>query len=214
MTIFKRMTTSIWASVDRIVTQMENHEALVDASIAEIQRSAAKAKVSLNRVQTDGEKMRARIEENEKARGAWEQRAVRCAKEDEAKALECLKKRNALTRQIETLRVQETEHRNVETQLAADLEAIEKNLRELRVKRNVLKTRESRADALSVLHGDDSRLVGEIGNILDRWEARVQTSEYEGFCSETARDPLEHAFDTEEEAVSLRADLQNLISNQ
>ena len=212
MTIFKRMTTSIWASVDRIVTQMENHEALVDASISEIQRSAAKAKVALSRVQSDGEKMRSRIDENERMRKAWEERALRCAKEDEAKALECLKKRNALTRQLELLQRQLTEHEHVETHLASDIEEIEKNLRELRIKRNVLKTRQSRADALAVMHGDDSRLVGEIGNILERWETHVQTSEYEGLCSENTSDPLEREFDTEEEAKALRAELHELLN--
>ncbi len=212
MAMLKRMTTSIWASVDRIVTQMENHEALVEASIEEIQRSSAKAKVSLARVRNDGQKMRDRIVELENTQKTWEERALSCAKTDEAKAVECIKRRNSANRQKEALLKQETEHKKVEKLLTDDLNAIEKKLQELRVKRNILKTRQSRAEALSMLHGDDSRMVSEIGSILDRWETRVMESEYSGSCCEKGDDALDREFVSAEEEADLKAELADLVS--
>ena len=93
MKTIKRITTSLCANFDWAITQIENHEALVNVAMRDIQHAGAKAQGQLNRVRKDGEQMRAKLADLKSAEALWADRAVRCAAVDEGKALECVKRR-------------------------------------------------------------------------------------------------------------------------
>ena len=93
MSLFRRISTSITSTVDRAVSKVENHDAIINSALRDTQQAAARSRVRLARVRKDGENLRTRRGELELAVTRWTDRAKKIATEDEAKALECLRRR-------------------------------------------------------------------------------------------------------------------------
>ena len=208
MRTIKRLTTSLIANFDWAVTQFENHEALVSAAIREIQHAGAKARVQLSRVRQDGEKMRSRLSELRKSDSLWEERALSCAASDQARALECLKRRKRVRAEAAEIEGRLEHHDRLERDLANDLEAVDRRIEDLKHKRNTLRTRESTAEALSAMQSHDTGLITELDGVLDRWEIKVATYEREDSPPVTLQ--FEREFESEEEGALLKIELESL----
>lgn len=204
MKSLKRMTSSIVASFDWMVSQVENHESLVNSAIKEVQESGAKARVQLKRVQQDGKNMRKRLSELRDADEKWRERAITIADIDEKRALECLRRRKRVQKEITDLEVQEREHAKLEKQLSEDLTLIDDRLIALRQQRNLLRTRQSRAEALTALKENDSHIISEIDDIFDRWETKVAEYEIQANCNSKSYDDFETEFVSTEEEAELK----------
>jgi phage shock protein A len=214
MKAIRRITTSLCANFDWAVTQIENHEALVNAALREIQHSGAKAKVQLARVRKDGERMRQKIDQLKESDQLWAERAIRCNGLDQTKALECLKRRKKAQAEVHELELQVAAHVRLEEDLTRDLESIEKRIEELKRKRNSLRSRESTAEALSALQSQDLGLIDELDDVFDRWEIRVSEYESHDHILSPKSKSLEAEFETEEEHVQLKAELEALIAER
>lgn len=208
----KRIAASISSSFDWLIGQVENHEALVDAAIADVNHSGAKAKAQLSRVVADGKSMRKRLVELKDAEEQWRERAKKAAAEDEAKALECVRRLKKVQNEAAQLEEQEREHAKMEKQLRVDLSGIEERLGQLKRQRNLMRTRQTRAEALKSLRSGDSELITEIDDIFERWESKVNEYESLACCNGESVDPLEEEFVHEEEAKDLRAALSDLLN--
>ncbi|RIL07850.1 MAG: hypothetical protein DCC75_09700 [Proteobacteria bacterium] len=212
MKTLRRWSTSIVASIDAMVCQVQNHEALVNAAIKEVHETAARAKVQIARVRADGAQMRKRLSEMRQEYEIWQERAVKVAGADQAKALECLRRKKRLAKQISSLEVEERGHSKHEKQLADDLVRIEERLNQLRHQRNMLRSRQTRAEALSALQGNDAVVLSEIDEILDRWEIKVTQYEMQGDCNSSSVDALASDFAGEEEDTALQLELNQLMA--
>ena len=208
MKTVRRWAASIVASFDSVITQVENHDALVQSAIREVQEAAARAKVQLGRVRHDGQQLRKRMLELREQEELWQARAKESA--DESKALECLKRRKRILVQLASLEEREREHAAIERQLVSDLSSVDERLRSLKEQRNLMRTRQSRAEALSAASGADSATIGEIDEIFERWETKVSEYEIRGSCDVRSSDALEEEFLTSEEESELRAELASL----
>ena len=91
-------TAGLLSRVDWMVTQVENHEALAQSAIRDVQRAAARAKVQLAKVRKDGRALRDQLAEAREAEATWRERAQRTASEDEERAVECLRRSKAASR--------------------------------------------------------------------------------------------------------------------
>lgn len=211
MKSLRRLTASIMASFEGVVGQLENHEALVTASIREAELAASRARAQLSRVQRDGAGLRKRIEELREQAGLWEDRAKKSLSIDQERALECVRRRQRASAHAEKLEVQAHDHLKLERQLAADLRIVDEKLIALRQQRNIMRTRESRAEALKLVHAADSSAIGELDDIFDRWEARIVTSEDQsrGISADDG-DDLSEQFESQEEREKLIAELTSL----
>lgn len=214
MKTIRRITTGLFANFDWAVTQIENHEALVNAAMREIQHAASKAKVQLARVKQDGERMRQRVETLRESEALWAERAVRCSALDQAKALECLRRRKKTLAEIAELETQLKNHARLEEDLCKDLENIERRIEELRRKRNTLRTRESTAEALAAFQTQDAGLIAELDDVFDRWEIKVGSYETISSCSSGAERALDAEFAGAEEENALKAELDALVASQ
>lgn len=212
MSTIRRWTAGLVTSFDSMISQVENHEALVNASIKEVQQAGARAKVQIGRVRTDGQMMRRRLSELKNQEEQWTERALRTAAIDEAKAVQCVKRKKRIEREIAELETQILGHNKLEKQLSSDLALIDDKLTRLRQQRNLLRTRQSRAEALKTLQQDDSGIISEIDDIFERWEIKV--AEYEAGAQAPMRgaDELEQDFATEEEREELKTALQELVA--
>ena len=212
MNTLRRWTTTVVASFDQMLSQIENHEALITSAIRDVQESAGRANAQLARVRRDGTAMRQRIEELRRQHEQWTERAVKTAALDEAKAIECLRRKKKLETDIADLETHEREHARSEKQLTADIAQIGERLAKLKQQRNLMRTRQSRAEAVALLQQEDSHVLGEIDEIFDRWEAKV--AQYETLPSALATDQLEEEFVSAEEQVNLKAELEALIQQK
>lgn len=213
MKSLRRFTASIVSSFDAVVGQLENHEALVASAIRDAEEAAGRAKGQLGRVQKDGVNMRRKLQETRDQAELWEGRAKKCSHINEQKALECLRRRQKLLKQAGQMEEQSVQHHKLEKQLGNDLIAIQEKLVALRQQRNLLRTRQSRAEALRLVQSCDSAAMGEIDDIFDRWEARISASEELGFSSRAAPDDsLNQEFISSEEEHELKALLATLVA--
>lgn len=209
MNIFTRVTTRVASSFDWVMNQIENHDALVQAAIREVQESGVKARIQLGRVQADGRKMEARKQTLEEQIVLWTERAKRSAAEDEKAALECVRRRREAEREKKALVDQLTQHRTFADQLAKDLRGLEGKLDELKRKRNAFSAKQHRADAVRAGQLSEFGTVSEIDEIFERWEEKL--GEYD--LSIAPKDELAEQFETEEESETLRTELKTILEN-
>jgi len=214
MKTLRRLTTTIVSSFDWMISQVENHDALVDAAIREVQQAGARATVQLKKVRQDGLNMRKRLQDLREAQELWSSRALQTAGVDEKRAIECLRRKKRTELEIASLEEEERQHAKIEKQLGIDLRLVEEKLETLKSQRNLLRTRQSRAEALRAAQGQDSSLIGEIDGILERWESKV--GEYEAMTerSRDREDDFTHEFVTAEEESALKEELARLIGAQ
>ena len=210
MSLFKRISTTVSTSVERAVSKVENHDAIINAALRETQQAAARSRVRLARVQKDGQSLRARRKELKKAISQWTERARAAAESDERKALECLRRKNECETQLGTLEDSIDKHGDLEERVTENLKKIEDRIGEVSHQRNVMRSRQSVADAMRVINNIEGVSYGEIEDTFDRWE--VNLGETEILMGATGiKDPLETAFLAEEDEAELRAELADLL---
>lgn len=111
MNIFKRVFTSVSASMDDVVNKVENHDAIVESMIKQSRQAAANTRVRLARVQSDGKLLDSQLVKLQQQSKAWQSRAIESAATDENKALHCLKRKKQIDLDLERLDNTITEHK-------------------------------------------------------------------------------------------------------
>jgi phage shock protein A len=208
MARFKRWTHGFVASIDSMIVQVENHEALASSALRELEQGVARSKVQLMRVERDGLALKQALSDEREAALRWRDRARR--EEHEARGLECLRRHKRCEARVKELTDNQAEHERIEQQLKRDVQTLERRLLELRQQRNTMRTRQSRAEAFSVAQGAGESDNGEIGQIFERWETRVAETEVASGCLVASVDGLEEEFLDAEEAASLKLELAEL----
>jgi phage shock protein A len=208
MARFKRWTHGFVASIDSMIVQVENHEAQAASALRDLEQGVARSKVQLSRVERDGRAMKQALEEEVEAAARWRDRARR--EEQEARALECLRRHKRAESRSRELKESFTEHERIEQQLKRDVQTLERRLLELRQQRNTMRTRQSRADAFGVAQAQGDLESSEIGQIFERWETRIAESEVQSGCLVASVDSFDEEFLDVEEAASLKLELAEL----
>ncbi len=213
MSIFKRISATFTASVDNVVSKVENHDAIIDASIKECRQAAARTRVRLSKVQRDGEQMRQQYERSKDDISLWQKRAVETAQSDQQKALQCVKRKQTAEKDLERLQESLNQHRETERRVGENLKAIESRVGQITQQRNTMRTRQSAAEAARII----SRLEGDQGDgieeTFDRWESALIENE---ISTEVVmeRDPLETEFVAQEEEADLKVELDKLTGSK
>jgi phage shock protein A len=100
------------------------------------------------------------------------------------------------------------------SELAGQVEQAETRLSEVVERRNLLRTRDSRAEALGILSEKSSFLDSDLENIFERWEERVTTTELSSECGLGTDDPLAHELTKDEELLDLRSELSEMLADE
>lgn len=209
MSIFKRLSATLFSRVDSVVSEIENHDAIIEASIRDNKHALAKAKVRFNRLQADGRRLQQRLEELQAAEAQWERRAKDQAEHDEQTALQCLQRRRECRKRAAQVENMLAEHRQAESRLAGELETMEGRIREINQQRSLLRTRQSTADAMRTFKAIEDCSYIDIEDTFEKWEVRVTEAELASGELE-AVDDLERRFIDAEELVGLQAELKDL----
>lgn len=213
MRIFTRISTSVMAALDRAVSTMENHDALVEAAINEVRQAIGQARARFHRVQSDSERLRARIAALRGTAEQWAERAVQAGVSEDT-ALECLRRRRDCGIQIAQSEDLLRQQQSLSGRLHETLSRMESRLRELQRQRDDLRTREAAAEVLRVgetFQGNSA--AADIDRTLERWDAKIAADELVVEPSADV-DTLERSFLADEERASLRDELRRLQSGQ
>jgi phage shock protein A len=213
MSIFKRLSATFSSRVDQMVSQVENHDAVVEVAIKESRQATAKAKVRLARVQRDGELLRNKISQLQNDATLWTNRAREMAHKDEDKALECVRRRKLCQKQLEQYTQALKKHEALEQRLAQDINAAERKLAEMNQQRNLMRTRQSAAQALNSISGVDETVALDVAEAFERWEVKVTESELE-VGTVDSMDLLEQEFLKAEDKQTLQAELEQLLAEK
>ncbi len=214
MSLIRRISATLTSSVDRAVSKVENHDAIVNAALRDTQQAAARSRVRLERVRKDGLALKNRYESLQNAESRWTERARNVAASDEAKALECLRRRRECESQLRNLRGSIEKHDELEARITEQVKKIDARIGEVSHQRNMMRSRQSVAEAMRVIHNIEGVSYGEIEDTFDRWEINLGETEIL-VGANTLSDPLDSAFLAEEDNEALRAELDALIgSNQ
>jgi phage shock protein A len=76
MSLFKRITATLTTRVNHLVGELENLDAVVACGLAEMRQAYAKAKVRHDRMSSEGERLRRKLEGLQEDMAAWRERAV------------------------------------------------------------------------------------------------------------------------------------------
>ncbi len=212
MSLIRRISTSITSSVDRAVSRVENHDAIIDAALRDTQQAAARSRVRLERVRKDGHNLRSRRTNLRQAVGRWTERARKTAAGDEAKALECLRRRKDCEAQLERLEVSIEKHDELELRITEQVKKIETRIGEIAQQRNMMRSRQSVADAMRTINNIEGVSYGEIEDTFDRWEINLGETEIL-MGAMTDKYTLESEFIAEEDLAELRIELDELLES-
>jgi phage shock protein A len=208
MARIKRWTHGFVASIDSMIVQVENHEALATSALCDLEKGVARSKVQLMRVERDGRALQQALDDEREAALRWRERARR--EEDAARGLECLRRHKRSESRVRELALNQAEHERIEAHLRRDVQTLERRLIELRQQRNTMRTRQSRAEAFNAVQGSGDAQNGEIGEIFERWETRVAESEVASGCLVAGVDSFDEEFLDAEEEASLKLELRAL----
>ena len=211
MSIFSRLQATISASLDNAVSQVENHDAVVEAALKDARTAAARARVRLARVQKEEANMHTKLGELQTMHQKWTDRAISSAEQDESQALECVKRRNACEQQISQTKEAIVRHKELERNVGSSVDRIEQRITDLTQQRNLMRSRHSAADALRVINKIEGDCAEGIDDTFERWEMLVAETEYMAGGT-TNVDTLNETFTQAEDAESLKADLAELLS--
>lgn len=213
MSLFKRLSATLVSRMDQVVGEIENHDAVVQATLNEQRRRIAQAKVRLSQVQRDAAQLSSQLQEQQAAERRWKLRAVESAKQDEAKALECIRRRHHCQHQIERLNTSLQQYQQTATRLAKDITHSEERLTEMTQKHNLMRARQSSSEALNAVAQTIGDSAQQMDDAFDRWEMLITQQEMMR-GEHTLIDPLEQEFTLQEDEEALRDELQNLLSKE
>ena len=204
MKLIKRLTTSISATLDSAVGQLENHDAIVEATIKQTRQSVAKTKARINTLRQQLNAYESQLKEAQEQFALWTERAAKLADTDQAKALQCVARRNQYEAEIGRLTTAADQQRDLIRDVTHNLTKLQVKLDEMTQKHNLMRSRQTVADvnrAVATVSNDES-----ISETFERWESAVLEHEF-AVSDACARDSLDVELTREEDEAALLAQL-------
>lgn len=217
MSIFKRITATLHASVDKTVASIENHDAIIQATLATSRRSVAQAKVKLSRVQADGSKQALHITELNQRIDLWTTRAKAIANTDREKALDCLKQRRADQTQLENARQSLNKHQEMTQRMEDKVRSLQQRVADLQQQHTELQSRDTVSRATNQLDAIEHSPGLNVNDTFDRWEVSIQEREAQVNAHNHVADAptsLHDELNVQEQKIALDVELEALLRAQ
>ncbi|MCP3669412.1 MAG: hypothetical protein GY814_03040 [Gammaproteobacteria bacterium] len=213
MSIIKRISTTLFSKIDHVVGEIENHDALIQATIKEQRKKIAAAKVQHARLQGAQQRIQEQISQLTAEERQWAERAIKEAERDPSQAMACMQRRQQAQNQIKQLGQSRDEYQKAAEKMAQDLSHSDSDLRSMKQKHELLRSRQTSADALTVISDMDHTHTDELESSFDRWEIKISQAEIMADSYEPV-DTLEQAYINEENQQALSIELEELIAKE
>ncbi|MFK5947748.1 MAG: hypothetical protein QM500_03125 [Methylococcales bacterium] len=209
MNSLKRIFISIKGQIDHVADEFENHEALATVAIQDLQTIASKTRLHLHRISKMTEQYQAQLKEQKHQESLWTHRAIKAKKQDEQKALQCVKRLSQTKKQITLLEQQHKASTSQENKIREDLLAIQEQLLILKNKKEILAARQNRTHLQSNLQDTPANSSDDVQRIFECWEGCVVSGEYD--IPNKTTDTFSNSFEQEEEILALKIMLDELV---
>jgi len=213
MSLFKRMSATLFARLDGVVSEIEDHEAVVRASIDELRQQVARARARLNQMLREEQRLGEHIDRQQQEAERWGERARGCAVDDEARALACLERRRHARRETERLQRSLISCREAAERLTRDIDESETRLEDLTRRYTEMRARQCGNAARTAGQDAEGSLLREVETCFERWDARLNDQELR-FGAKATSDALDDSFSREERDAELRAELDELLQRE
>jgi len=213
MSIFKRLSATLVSRIDQVVGEIENHDAVVQATLTDMRKKVAEAKVRLQQVQREKSRLEQQISEQQANSQRWRQRAVASAKQDENKALECVSRARYCEQNASRLQQAMAHYHQAADKLSHDIHIAEQRLAEVKQKATLMRARQSSNNALLSTSDSMPDTTQFLDDTFDRWEINITQTEMSIDTGEPV-DGIEHEFLHAEQQQVLREELAALLAEE
>jgi phage shock protein A len=218
MSILKRLSTTLISRIDRVVTEIENHDAVIQAALDEMNSKMAKAKIALNQACRERDRIKAELETQRHNVHRWQERAIICAKTDESKALECLRRSHRSRDQAAALQKSLGEYTRSIEKMTGNIQSSAQRLNEMKQRLTLMRAKQATSKVGATVRSPccDSESIAE--DTFNRWEMHINHDDIPLDCAANAAedtvDELEHEFITQEQQDDLHNELAALLAKE
>ena len=210
MNIIRRFTTSVSASLENAVGQLENHDAIVEASIRQTQQSVAKTKARINTLRQQQHCYEKQLKDAENQFDLWTERATKLASSDENKALQCMSRRQQYKNEISRLTTLIDQQISLIHDVSSNLDKLQSKLDEMKQKHNLMRSRQAVAYVNRAVGKAERRV--DVNDTFERWESTILEHEM-AISDSCTNDPLDAEFTRAENQAELLEEL-NLLKTK
>jgi phage shock protein A len=207
MNPFKRLFVSVRAQINEVADDFENHEAVAEAAIRDLEKAVARTRVQVSRLDRELKALDERRAALGQDAALWAERAVRVRGADETRALECVRRLEAAERDAARAAESHRETLALRQQIQAELDRQTARLEEAKRRKTLLSSRQYRAECVHVSEPGAGTI--PLDDLFDRWEIRLSATELDAPDRPPA-DTLAFDFEREEKARALRDRLDRL----
>jgi len=213
MSIFKRLSATLVSRIDQVVGEIENHDAVIQATLDDMRKKVAEAKVRLGQVYREKEHLEQQSRELQENARRWQQRAIECSATDEAKALACVSRSRLCEQKEARLRQAVNQYMQTADKLERDIDSSEQRLAEMKQKLTLMRARQSTSSAVSATSEMNNNMENRLDETFERWEINVSQAEMVVDPHESM-DFLERDFINREKEENLRQELDMLLARE
>lgn len=210
MKLIKRLSTSLTATLDSAVGQLENHDAIVEASIKQTRQAVAKTKARINTLRQQQQAYQNQLKEAREQFDLWTERATNLASTDQEKALQCVARRNQCEADIGRLSYSEKQQADLIRDVSVNLQTLQKKLDEMTQKHNLMRSRQTVADVNRTMSNVSSD--HNLNETFERWESMVLEHEF-AVSDACSGDVLDIELTRQEDETNLLAQLDSIVAN-
>lgn len=207
MNLIKRLTTSVSATLEDAVGQLENHDAIVEANLKQTRQAVAKTQARLGSLRQQQAAFESQLTLAQEQISVWEDRARSLANDQEHQALQCLSRRNQNEAEVRRLQQAITQQDSLIANVTTNLNTLKSKLDEMTQRHNLMRSRQAVANVnKAVAKAGQSQ---QVDDTFERWEAVVLETEL-AVSDACCADPLEAKFAQQESSAQLQAQLAEL----
>jgi len=207
MNLIKRLTTSVTATLDSAVGQLENHDAIVEATIKESRRAVAKTRARINTLTHQQSVYENQLEQAKEQSALWTERAKSLAQTDKDKAIQCVARLNSCQAEAERLVLSIDQQKKLIHEVSLNLEKLQAKLQEMTYKHNLMRSRTAVASVNQAVVNSD--VDSSLNDTFERWEAAVLEHEF-AVTDACVSDTLDQTLSQQENEAALAEQLSRL----
>lgn len=214
MGIFKRISLIIRSNINALIEKAEDPEKMLDQIIADMNENMREIKLQIARSMKDEKLLEHKVDENRKLAGEYESKALLALeKNSEDLAREALKRKKSYADITTSLETELDEQQKAVELLKTSYKALELKIEEAKNKRQVLLSRQKRAETRIDLTDTVSSIneQADLFDAFDRMADKVaKTEAMAGALAELDKATIEQKFEQLERDRSIDDDLKAL----
>ncbi|MCC6921988.1 MAG: PspA/IM30 family protein [Nitrosomonas sp.] len=214
MSILKRLSTTLISRIDRVVTEIENHDAVIQAALNEMNSKMAKAKIALNQACRERNRIKTELETQQSNVHRWQERAIICAKTDESKALECLRRSHKSRDRAAGLQKSLNEYARSIEKMTGNIQSSAQRLNEMKQRLTLMRAKQATNKTDATIHSTCGDAESIVEDTFNRWEMHLNHDDIPFNCTTDDVDELEHEFITQEQQSDLHSELTALLTRE